>query len=75
MHAPLAWHEHTTVPHIVPPVLQMYTTSLPLYCQLVVDSEEGAEGAADSGGWQKQLLQVQLAAVPHTPKLLSQRSV
>lgn len=28
----------------------MYSTSLPLYCELVVASEEGAEGGVDSGG-------------------------
>jgi hypothetical protein len=28
----------------------MYTSSLPLYCELVVDSEEGQEGDVDAGG-------------------------
>ncbi len=31
-------------------VPQMYTSSLPLYCQLVVDSEDDGEGEQDSGG-------------------------
>ena len=29
--------------------LQMYTSSLPLYYELVIDSEDGANGDVDSG--------------------------
>lgn len=53
-----------THPLLPPRPLQMYTTSLPLYYELVISSDEGAEGALDSG---------ELA--PRRPRLLLPRAM